>query len=103
LIAKFIFGETSLHMKKNSYIQVIKIYKIEPNRTFDCTGLRCPEPVFKARIEIDKIPKGQILEFIADDPAAEEDIKSLVKRLGQELLDIRKDGAQLHFFIRKIK
>ena len=43
------------------------------------------------------------MEVIADDPAAEGDIKSLVKRLGQELLDIRKNGTRIHFFIKKIK
>ena len=76
---------------------------VEPNRTLDCRGLHCPQPVFRVRIEIDKISIGQILEVIADDPAAEEDLKSLVKRLGQELLDIRKNGLSLHFFVKRIK
>jgi len=80
-----------------------KIRDIKPNRTLDCSSLRCPDPVLKTRIELDKMPKGHILEVIADDPAAEEDIKSLVKRLGQELLDIRRNGVQFHFFIRKKK
>lgn len=34
------------------------------------------------RIEIDKLAVGQILELIADDPAAEEDIPRLVKNIG---------------------
>jgi tRNA 2-thiouridine synthesizing protein A len=43
----------------------------------------------------------QILEVIADDPAAEEDIPRLVKRLGHQLLEVRKEGDQFHFIIKK--
>lgn len=84
-------------------MEVEKIYNMKPNRILNCTGFRCPEPVFRTRIEIDKISANEILEVIADDPAAEEDISSLVRRLGQELVDIRKDGTSLHIFIRKTK
>jgi len=83
--------------------EVEKIYSTKPNRILNCTGFRCPEPVFRTRIEIDKISANEVLEVIADDPAAEEDISSLVRRLGQELVDTRKDGTSLHIFIRKIK
>ncbi|HIE19335.1 TPA: hypothetical protein EYP75_06375, partial [Candidatus Bathyarchaeota archaeon] len=55
--------------------------KTKPNKTLDCTGLYCPEPVFRTRIELDKMKSGEILEVLADDPAAKEDIKSLVKRI----------------------
>jgi TusA-related sulfurtransferase len=66
-------------------------------------GLYCPEPVFRTRQEIDKLAVGQVLEVIADDPAAEEDIKRLVKRLGHQLLELRKENDQLHFLIKKVK
>ena len=75
---------------------------IKPDRTLDCIGLYCPEPVFRARIEIDKLAVGQILEVLADDPAAEEDIKSLVKRLGQRLLEVSKEGNRFRFLIEKV-
>jgi TusA-related sulfurtransferase len=84
-------------------LEVEKIYSIKPNRTLNCIGFRCPEPVFRTRIEVDKISVNETLEVIADDPAAEEDISSLVRRLGQELISIRRDGNILHILIRKIK
>ena len=77
--------------------------QIEPQKELDCLGLYCPEPVFRTRQEIDKLAIGDILEVIADDPAAEEDITRLVKRIGQELLEIRKEEKELHFFIKKVK
>jgi TusA-related sulfurtransferase len=61
------------------------------------------KPVFRTRLELDKLEIGAILEIYADDPASEEDIKSLVKRLGHQLLDITKEGAVFRFLIRKTK
>lgn len=77
--------------------------QVKPNRTLDCLGLYCPEPVFRVRMEIDKMKTGEVLEVLADDPAAEEDIKSLVKRLEQQMLNLRKEGNALHFLIKKVK
>jgi len=75
----------------------------KPDKELDCLGLYCPEPVFRTRLEIDKLAVGQVLEVVADDPAAEEDIKRLVKRLGHQLLEIRKDENRFHFLIKKVK
>jgi len=74
----------------------------KPDRRLDCVGLYCPEPVFRTRIELDKLSVGQILEVIADDPAAEEDIKRLTERLGYNLLQVRKEGDNFHFLIKKV-
>jgi len=42
-------------------------------------------PVIKTRVELDRLPVGQTLEVIADDPAAEEDLKNLSRSIGQEI------------------
>jgi TusA-related sulfurtransferase len=75
----------------------------KPDRNLDCVGLFCPEPVFRTRQEIDKLSVGEVLEVIADDPASEEDIPRLVKRLGLKLLKVRKEKDQFHFFIKKVE
>jgi tRNA 2-thiouridine synthesizing protein A len=77
--------------------------QIKPNRNLDCVGLYCPEPVFRTRQELDKLDVGQVLKVIADDPAAEEDIPRLVKRLEQQLVEMHKEKDQFHFIIKKIK
>jgi len=77
--------------------------KVKVDRTLDCIGLYCPEPVFRTRMELDKMAVGEILEVVADDPAAEEDIKSLVKRTGHELLELSRRGGALRFLIRKVE
>jgi TusA-related sulfurtransferase len=75
----------------------------KPNRKLDCLGLYCPEPVFKTRMELDEMKKGEVLEVLADDPAAEEDIKSLIKNLEQEIVSINKDGNKVRILIKKVK
>jgi tRNA 2-thiouridine synthesizing protein A len=73
------------------------------SRTLDCLGLYCPEPVFKTRMELDEMKVGETLEVLADDPAAESDIRSLVKNLEQELVSVTKRGNEVQIVIRKVK
>ncbi|MFX0108598.1 MAG: sulfurtransferase TusA family protein [Candidatus Hodarchaeota archaeon] len=74
----------------------------KPVDTLDCIGLYCPQPLFQTREAIDAIGPGEILEMLADDPAAEEDIKRFCKRTGHELVSFERleDGTQ-RFLIRK--
>ncbi len=73
------------------------------NKKLDCLGLYCPEPVFNTRLAIDEMEIGETLEVVADDPAAESDIQSLVKHLGQEIISNTKEGNAIRIIIRKIK
>lgn len=75
----------------------------KPNRKLDCLGLYCPEPVFRTRTELDEMTKGEILEVLADDPAAEEDIRSLIRNLEQEIIEIGKEGHRVRILIKKVK
>jgi len=77
--------------------------RVKPDRTLDCVGLYCPEPVFKTRLELDELKVGQTLEVIADDPAAESDIRSLVKNLEEEFVSVSKEGNTVRMLIRKVK
>ena len=72
-------------------------------KKLDATGLFCPEPVFRTKIEIERMQVGQVLIVSADDPAAEEDISRWVTRSGHELLNLSKDGNMITFQIKKVK
>ena len=69
----------------------------------DACGLFCPEPVIKTRQELDKMKENETLEILADDPAAEADIRSLVKHLGNKVLSVSKDEDVTHIIIKKTK
>ena len=73
------------------------------DRILDCLGLFCPEPVYRTRLELDKMETNETLEVWADDPAAERDIRSLTGRLGHEILEMKKEGKKIYFLIKKKK
>jgi tRNA 2-thiouridine synthesizing protein A len=77
-----------------------------PKRTdqiLDCIGLYCPMPVIRTKEEMDKLAVGETLEVLADDSAAEEDLKAWAKRTGQKILKIEKTNEGLRFLIKKTK
>jgi len=77
---------------------------VNPDKTLDLIGFYCPIPVYRTREETDKMKVGQVLEVLADDPAAEEDISRWAKRTGQEVILFNKSGdGKLRFLIKKKK
>ncbi len=74
---------------------------LKPDKTLDCIGLFCPEPLFQTREQMDSIEVGKVLEVLADDPAAEEDIKRFVKRTGHEIIKFEKQEDHIRFLIKK--
>ncbi|KAF6242961.1 hypothetical protein C6988_07275 [Nitrosopumilus sp. b1] len=75
----------------------------ESEKKLDATGLFCPEPVFRTKIEIEKMQVGQTLTVLADDPAAEDDISRWVTRNGHQLLSMKKNDNVIEFSIKKVK
>jgi len=75
--------------------------KFKADRTLDCIGLYCPVPILKAREEIEELMSGQILEILADDPAAEEDISRWSKRTGNEIVYLERKDNILRVLVRK--
>jgi|TARA_B110000438_G_C15593088_1_gene554743 TusA-related sulfurtransferase len=75
----------------------------EPQKTLDVRGLYCPSPAMQTVVELSKMQVGQTLLVLADDPAAEDDISDLCRTRGHELVELKKNGADLEFTIKKIK
>ena len=76
---------------------------ISPIKTIDVRGLFCPEPVFRTKVEMERLSKGDTLKILSDDPESEEDISRWVNRNGHELLSINKIEKDLEFIIKKAK
>ena len=75
----------------------------EPEKKLDVRGLYCPSPAMQTVVELSKMQVGQTLLVLADDPAAEDDISDLCRTRGHELVELKKNGADLEFTIKKIK
>ncbi len=75
----------------------------EPEKKLDVRGLYCPSPAMQTVVELSKMQVGQTLIVLADDPAAEDDITDLCRTRGHELVELKKNGTDLEFIIKKIK
>ncbi|MBN2228749.1 MAG: sulfurtransferase TusA family protein [Candidatus Thorarchaeota archaeon] len=77
--------------------------EVKPDECLDCVGLFCPQPLFQTKQAIESLKPGQILEILADDPAAEEDIKRFARRTGHVLISVKRlpDGIQRILLQRK--
>ena len=71
------------------------------DKILDCTGLFCPMPIAQARMEMDKMKPGEILEITADDAGFEKDLPAWCKMSGEEFIEIKKDGNILKGYVRK--
>jgi TusA-related sulfurtransferase len=76
---------------------------IKPDEILDCVGSYCPVPLIQTREHIDHLEVGSVLEVLADDPAAEEDIKRFAKRTGHEIIKFEKTEDYIRFLIKKVK
>jgi len=74
-----------------------------PTKSIDVRGLYCPEPVFRTKMEVERLKIGDTLKIVADDPESEEDISRWVNRNGHQLISLNKSEKDLEFVIKKAK
>ena len=73
--------------------------KIE--NTLDASGLECPLPLLKAKLELSKMSKDQIIKVISTDPTSEEDFKAFERMSGNVILAIEKKEEKYFYLIQK--
>lgn len=78
-----------------------EIAPYQPDRTLDCKGLCCPEPVLRTKKAMNEMAMGQILEMVSTDPGSKPDIRAFAKRTGQELLQVMEKDEAFVFYLRK--
>jgi TusA-related sulfurtransferase len=79
----------------------MKNMSVSPAATLDAKGLSCPMPVVKARLEIEKLGAGDVLQVIATDPGSVSDFDNWTKMSGHELLESKQDNGVYTYLIRK--
>mgnify|MGYP002845702078 CR=1 FL=1 len=67
----------------------------------DATGLNCPLPVLKAKKTLDKMTSGHVLRVISTDPGSVDDMASLAKNAGHQLIESRQESDKYLFLIRR--
>ncbi len=74
---------------------------MEKDLSFDARGLLCPMPILKTAQKIKEVQVGQVLELLADDEGAREDVPAWCEQTGNEFLGMEEEGSTLKFYIRR--
>jgi tRNA 2-thiouridine synthesizing protein A len=75
---------------------------MQATHRLDVLGHFCPVPVSQARKALGELPKGSLLEVIADDPETMHDLPLMVARLGQKMLEMNESLGEFRFIIEVI-
>ncbi len=78
-----------------------KVMNMEKNAVLDCSGLSCPMPIVELAKKMNELQQGGILEMIASDVVAKEDVPAWCKRTGNQLLGADEKNNLLRFYIKK--
>lgn len=74
---------------------------INPDKTLDALGLRCPEPVMMVRKTVRLMQEGQTLLVIADDPATTRDIPGFCQFMDHTLLAQETEHPPFRYLLKK--
>jgi tRNA 2-thiouridine synthesizing protein A len=67
----------------------------------DLTGVKCPLNWAHAKVRLEQMQRGQILEILLDDPRGVRDIPRAAETEGYVVLDSRPEGAKHRMRIEK--
>ena len=79
----------------------MKTQDFETKKSFDFMGLKCPLPVLKTKRALKEIKEGEIIEVLADDPAANIDFKHFCEVSGNILIKITQENNIIKCLIQK--
>ncbi|MDI6756585.1 MAG: sulfurtransferase TusA family protein [Endomicrobiia bacterium] len=71
------------------------------DKRLDCTGIFCPMPIVKTKVELENLKSGDILEITADDPGFEKDLPAWCSMTGEKCLGVFREGGLIKGYVRK--
>jgi TusA-related sulfurtransferase len=77
------------------------LFATMPDFSLDTSGLRCPMPLLKTKLELNAMETGQELEVIATDPGSARDIPAFVKLTSHVLVSTSESDGCYRFLIRR--
>lgn len=67
----------------------------------DLLGIACPLNWAKAKVKLDQLARGDILELVVDDERAVRDIPRAAEAEGHALVEVRAEGAHWRIVIER--
>lgn len=71
------------------------------DQTLDAKGLKCPLPVLKAKLALNRMSAGEILHVAATDPHSIIDFQAYCARTGHEIIQTIDTDGVIEFLIRR--
>jgi tRNA 2-thiouridine synthesizing protein A len=75
--------------------------EIKADEVIDLKGFNCPMPMLKTKKALQNAPSGKILQVEITDAGSKSDMPALLKRSGDELLQVTENGGVYTFVVRK--
>ena len=73
----------------------------DPNIFLDLRGVKCPLNWAHAKVRLEEMERGQVLELLLDDPRGARDIPRAAEAEGYVMLDSRAEGRNFRLRIEK--
>ena len=67
----------------------------------DASGLNCPLPLLKAKMELNRLASGAVLKVIATDAGSQRDFRTFAKLAGHVLVHEEADNGVYRYWLRK--
>src|SRR5215210_2331046 len=93
------------HDKMSLAIQKLRVrcFAAFPDYEMFEIGVECSATLAKLDELIEKIPAGEVIHLISDDPTADLEMLRWSEERGQSLLEIKNEGNLLHFIVKKMR
>ncbi|MBO3277242.1 sulfurtransferase TusA family protein [Pseudomonas schmalbachii] len=67
----------------------------------DASGLNCPLPLLKAKLELNRLASGAVLKVIATDAGSQRDFRTFAELAGHTLLREEAEAGVYRYWLRK--
>jgi glycine cleavage system H protein len=82
----------------------VRCFAAFPDHEMFEIGVECSATLAKLDELIEKIPTGEVIHLVSDDPTADlEMLRWSEERRGQSLLEMRNEGNLFHFIVKKVR
>ncbi|QJD57550.1 sulfurtransferase TusA family protein [Pseudomonas sp. gcc21] len=80
---------------------VVKSCESVADRLLDARGLSCPLPLLKAKLALNEMASGEVLQVSATDAGSQRDFERFAELSGHQLLNASIEGGEFHYWLRK--
>jgi TusA-related sulfurtransferase len=81
----------------------VRCFAAFPDHEMFEIGVECSATLAKLDELIEKVPAGEVIHLVSDDPTADLEMSRWSEERGQSLLEIKNEGNLLHFIVKKMR